>query len=64
MNQTLQVIVILVDNVDFVSQAHHPLLQVQNEKRKLEAELEDIQKTKVELSVETNSLESDLNSLR
>ena len=63
MNQTLQVIVILVDNVSFVSQAH-PNIQVQNEKRKLEAELEDIQKTKVELSVETNSLESELNSLR
>jgi len=39
-------------------------LQVQNEKRKLEAELEVIQKTKAELSKETNSLESELCSLR
>ena len=39
-------------------------LQVQNEKRKLEAELEDIQKTKVELSKETSALESELCSLR
>ena len=38
--------------------------QVQNEKRKLEAELEVIQKTKAELSKETHSLESELCSLR
>ena len=39
-------------------------LQVQNEKRKLETELEDVQKAKSELIQEAQSLESELFTLR
>ena len=40
------------------------IIQVQNEKRKLETELEDVQKAKSELIQEAQSLESELFTLR
>ena len=40
------------------------IIQVQNEKRKLETELEDVQKVKSELVQEAQSLETELFTLR
>ena len=62
MNQTLQVKYMSPSQI--VGRLKTCVSQVQNEKRKLEAELEEIQKTKAELSKETHSLESELCSLR
>ena len=62
MNQTLQVKYMSPSQI--VGRLKTYVSQVQNEKRKLEAELEEIQKTKAELSKETHSLESELCSLR